>query len=409
MLTRHHFSRATIALTACLTLLLAAASAAHAQGPTFTGTNSLSWGTPRSGAWQSGAPYYAQTAASPVGINWMQATIDGSVVQTCVAGCSGGTLSMNLPTTRFADGEHQVMVSATDNGGASSYLTWTLRVDNTAPAPPANVGIEGGVGWRAQPGLRASWANPAQPLAPLNGVTYRLCPVEADSSDPTQAAAGKARCVQDTLTGDSVLPWEPGPMPTVLPDGLSLPAPGRWTLRVWLRDAAGNQNPDAAAVIGGLGYDPTPPQVAGFLAAGPERSRARDGRGRRRRRPRQRRLNRSPTRRQQRVAITGHAGHAGRPNRACRRRVAAARSLHAARHGAQRRRAATGHRPQHRRIGQVAQASDPARRKDPSRPTGRSGLPRPGQTPPVSVRARPARAGQTWTSDHLARPRELAA
>ena len=38
----------------------------------------------------------------------------------------------------------------------------------------------------------------------------------------------------------------PGPVPTTLPDSFKLPRPVTWTLRVWLVDAAGNGNQDAA-------------------------------------------------------------------------------------------------------------------------------------------------------------------
>lgn len=268
--TRHRTRMITM-LMASLALLLATAAAASAQYPAFPGGGNMSFGSPQSGAWQSGAPLYAVTAHSPAGMSSMRVTIDGNVVQTessCGAACPTATLSTNLPTTAYPDGEHGVVVSATDANGSTSQFSWTLRVDNTAPAPPRDVLVDGGAGWRAQPGLHASWLNPDQRFAHLFGLTYRVCPVQADSFDAGEAAAGKARCVQDTI-GDEGMSWVPRPMPTTLPDGLQLPGPGLWTLRVWARDSAGNQNPDAAAVVTGLGYDPTPPQVAGFVGQDP--------------------------------------------------------------------------------------------------------------------------------------------
>lgn len=263
-----HLARTLLVLFTGLGVPLGITSAANAQYPTFPGGADASYGSPRSGAWQNGAPGYSVAAYSPAGIQSILVTIDGRPVQRqepCGAGCpTTATLTTNLPTTSYPDGEHQVVVSATDAGGASNQFAWTLRVDNTPPAPPGGLGVVGRVGWRAQPELQASWANPAQRFAPLYGVHYQLCPAEADSGN----AAAKARCVQDTI-GEVPMFWAPGPMPTSLPAGLRLPGPGLWNLRVWFGDSAGNQNPDAAAVVSGLGYDPTPPEVKGFVAQDP--------------------------------------------------------------------------------------------------------------------------------------------
>ena len=257
---------AAITFTAALTLSFA--GSVHAQGPTIT--LETPEGTAASGAWVSGATPFNADAASPNGIRTMRTLIDGQVDQDATFPCDYGYpgvppcrnryLSYFLPTTRYRDGVHTLTTEATDAYGAANAVSIPLRIDNTPPAPPSDVAVAGGTGWRSSPARSISWTNPVQQFAPLSAARYRLCPVEAESSDPRLAAQARARCVAGEVAGANA---------TKLPDAFLLPSPGAWNLRAWLVDAAGNANEDAAAVVPGLGYDPTPPVVTGFAAQDP--------------------------------------------------------------------------------------------------------------------------------------------
>ena len=84
--------------------------------------------------------------------------------------------------------------------------------------------------------------------APVAGAEWDLC--------PTPLAA--AKCTHGSMTASDVHTLE----------HLKLPAPGAYTLKLWLRDAAGNQDPRLAAPPVTLRYDDASPSAA-FLAPDP--------------------------------------------------------------------------------------------------------------------------------------------
>jgi hypothetical protein len=224
-------------------------------------------GTGASGDWVAGTPPVIIDAADNTGIRDTQLLIDGGQRRAVSHGCdyrypvpcSNQHTALDAPTTIFADGPHTLTVQAVDAAGNTGAVSRQLLIDNAAPSTPQGVDVAGGVGWGAQETRRVSWTNPQQRFAPITAARYRLCPAEADSSDPGVAAKAKAACVSGQQPGRDV---------SEIPE-LELPTPGLWTLRLWLVDAAGNADPDAATVIGGLGYDPTPPEVAGFAEQDP--------------------------------------------------------------------------------------------------------------------------------------------
>ena len=92
---------------------------------------------------------------------------------------------------------------------------------------------------------------------------------------------------------------------------LAVPGEGMWMLRrLWLQDAAGNQNPAAAVKVNGLGFDATPPTGVAFADEHPDdparlRVRAADDCVRD-----HRRRDRGAPRRRAGVAAAEHPGHA---------------------------------------------------------------------------------------------------
>jgi hypothetical protein len=152
------------------------------------------------------------------------------------------------------------VVEATDSFGAVARTSTTVRVDNHAPIAPSQLSVDGGTGWRAGPARSVSWANPSQQHAPIAALHYRLRPAGVDSAGAQLVGPAKAACVAKQLTGAQLAGASAD---------IELPTPGLWSLRVWLVDAAGNANPDAATVVGDLGFDPTPPQVVGFTTQDP--------------------------------------------------------------------------------------------------------------------------------------------
>ena len=90
------------------------------------------------------------------------------------------------------------------------------------------------------------WSNPPGQVAPIARARYRLCPAAA------------ATCVDGSRRGHRTS--------TAL--RLSVPAPGEYTLRVWLEDAAGNHDPDRASDPVALRFDDEAP-AAVFEATDP--------------------------------------------------------------------------------------------------------------------------------------------
>jgi hypothetical protein len=215
----------------------------------------------RSG-WKHGNPTIVVNATDNTGIQRTVLFIDGNQLGAIDHGCNFAAAvpcantsdEMRMALAGLPDGEHRVAAHAADAAGNVGGAEQPVLVDNTAPAPPQNVAISGGAGWQADKTRRISWTNPAQEFAPIAAIRYTLCPVEADSTDRQIASTARKSCVEDTKSEDNV---------SALP-ALELPKPGLYTLKAFLVDSAGNANPENAVRIDNLGYDPTPPTVAGI-------------------------------------------------------------------------------------------------------------------------------------------------
>jgi hypothetical protein len=200
--------------------------------------------------WVSGTRRVSFDASDNTGIKEVRALIDGQQVARDGRGCDPTLKTcpnwpgagLDVATGQgIADGVHDLTLEARDRGDNVAQASRKVRIDNTAPAAPLDVSVTGGEGWRRTNGFEVAWTSPAQDAAPIAGLEYRLCPAGGD----------EAKCVSGSRAGTDIRSL----------DKLEVPAPGDWTLTLWLRDAAGNARAETAAPGVHLRLDPDPPAV----------------------------------------------------------------------------------------------------------------------------------------------------
>jgi hypothetical protein len=219
------------------------------------------------GGWQRGGQGVSISAGDVgSGVRFAETTLDGARVgltelpcaKVSIAGewratamrpCGTGAQALHsVATTGFSDGPHSVSACVVDfaaNAGCAPART--VLIDNNPPAHPRAVALAGEEGWRRIDDFDLTWTDPDQgPASPIAGAGWRLVGPGAYDSG-AQFAAGRDRAALDDLT---------------------VPAAGEYTLRLWLRDEAGNEAP-AAAVELPLRFDDVPPGVA-FATADPD-------------------------------------------------------------------------------------------------------------------------------------------
>jgi hypothetical protein len=212
---------------------------------------SLSWtgGGLLSDGWVKGVQGVIFDASDNVGIRETHLYVDGNEVgargkpcdYTLRVPCPQGGDSYGLDTATIRpDGTHTLAALVVDTAGNASQISHTIRVDNRAPPQPQEVAVEGGEGWRSRNGFRLTWRNPADPDgSPLTGANYLICP------------AGGGDC----LGGAQDLA-DPGSA------NIRVPEAGEYVARVWLRDAAGNEDQRTAGPSVVLRFDDEAPDLA---------------------------------------------------------------------------------------------------------------------------------------------------
>ncbi len=161
----------------------------------------------------------------------------------------GGGASHFIATTAFSDGPHAARGCTTDFAeNTSCTVPHTVLIDNNAPAHPRSTALVGGDGWRRVNDFDLGWENPGQgPASPIAGAGWRLSgPAGFDSGVRFAAGAGRTSLAN-----------------------LAAPASGTYSLQVWLRDAAGNED-GATAVTVSLRFDDIAPSLAFAVAEGTE-------------------------------------------------------------------------------------------------------------------------------------------
>jgi hypothetical protein len=244
--------KATGSLQAVATLYSATVLLEDSVGPTIDSPDGPLWAD----GWHGGIETVRFGASDSSGISETHVTAEGNRLVKNVRQCDdtrpvpcpqgGDQLSVDTSTIR-PDGPHTIGLEAVDTAGNVTAITKRVMIDNTAPAPPVAIALDGGYGWRRTNSFSVRWAEPSDDGgAPVAGALYELCP-----------AAGGG-CVTGERSGDDITSLE----------GFEVPGPGDWVLRVWLRDAAGNADPRTAADPIDLRFDNEAPQAA-FLPQDP--------------------------------------------------------------------------------------------------------------------------------------------
>ena len=199
--------------------------------------------------WVSGPRDVAFDASDGSGIRETVVRVDGHEVKRNLkrcdylvrAPCPQEGFATTIETAAIApDGRHRLSLEAIDTGGNPTVIERDVYVDNTAPGPPQDLTLVGGDGWRADNAFDVRWTNPREEeVAPLAGAEYELCPVGSD------------RCIRGSRSGSGLAAIE----------DLSVPAPGEYVLKVWLRDEAGNHDARTAAPAVHLRFDGLAPDL----------------------------------------------------------------------------------------------------------------------------------------------------
>ncbi len=146
-----------------------------------------------------------------------------------------------VDTTAFSDGTHTVVHCTADFAGNGACTgDHTVRIDNNPPAHPRSPRLAGGEAWRRTDDFDLAWENPDQgPASPIAGASWRIV-----------GSAGY----------DTGVRFAPGRDRNWLAD-LEVPGAGAYSLQLWLRDEAGNEEPGTAVTVP-LRLDDVRPQVA---------------------------------------------------------------------------------------------------------------------------------------------------
>jgi hypothetical protein len=224
--------------------------------PALSGGRGNLW---TSNGWLAGSQAIGFDASDGAGIQEADVLVDGrSVLQqrnscdfTYATPCGQASIDQSFVTAAFGvDGPHTLTLAATDAAGNPSSVARTVYIDNSPPDAPQNVAVVGGDDWRSSDDFTVNWTSaPPASGAPVAGAEWDLCPT------PTTTTAS---CAHGSANGAAL---------TSLTH-LKLPAPGAYTLKLWLRDAAGNQDDRLAAPPVTLRYDDASPNLA-FLAPDP--------------------------------------------------------------------------------------------------------------------------------------------
>lgn len=171
-----------------------------------------------------------------------KAFIDGEWRATRMQPCpTGAADEVTVQTTNFSDGPHELTRCATDFAGNGACLPPVgVLIDNHPPASPRGLSLVGGESWRRVDNFDFTWSNPDQgPASPIGGAYWRITGPAGYDTGVKPATGRDISSLADR----------------------TVPRPGIFTLRIWLRDEAGNAD-SATAVELPMRLDDVPPGVA---------------------------------------------------------------------------------------------------------------------------------------------------
>ena len=183
--------------------------------------------------WSQGTLPLALASSDTTGISATRVYADGSLIASLQRSCSYDRPrpcsdepdgAVGLPTAGLEDGAHQIAVGGVDAAGneTRAQRAVPLLVDNNAPAAP--VGLASPAPSSTENRFAARWSLPADTGSSIVNARYQLC----------QSGVCGAVQTAPSLTAA---------------DGLALPAEGDASLRVWLVDGAGHEDPGTAATL----------------------------------------------------------------------------------------------------------------------------------------------------------------
>jgi hypothetical protein len=203
------------------------------------------------GGWKRGVVDVTVTADDNSGVCQIASFVDDTrqeiplardqyaLKQCAPGGVNGYPISWN--TVDWADGPHRAAVMAWDAAGRATGWGWhTFYTDNNAPAAPSNLSIDGGEDWSPSNSRTIRWTNPSQgPGSGIAGARVQVC------------RTGTSDCRVSDHGGGGVVSGVGG-----------FAGPGDYTVRVALRDAAGNFDPGALSNGVRLRFDDVAPGEA---------------------------------------------------------------------------------------------------------------------------------------------------
>jgi len=201
------------------------------------------------GGWRRGTQGFSFAAEDNVGIKASVVDVDGRYLErrektcnyTLVIPCPQGGDTYPLHTETLADGPHTLTLRVIDTADNVETVERTILIDNSPPDQPEGLTVEGGEGWRSKNAFRLRWRNPSEPgSAPITGASYELCPADGGT------------CRTATKDGDGI---------TEIAD-VKVPRKGDYIARLWLRDAAGNEDRRTAGQRLRLRFDDDAPELA---------------------------------------------------------------------------------------------------------------------------------------------------
>jgi hypothetical protein len=219
----------------------------------------MSGGTALAPGWRRGVVTVGAHASDNVGIRYIDAVLAGRRLDarsntcdhTLAVPCPSLSSPLSIDTSVVPDGRQTLLVRGQDSADNWTTASRSILVDNNAPAGPIDLSLVGGEYWRASNSFSLTWKNLSQaPGSGIAGAETAVCPAE------NRPEVWKG-CVYRRFK-------QPHQSRVT---GLTVPGPGNWVGRVWLRDAAGNHDRRTAQSVP-LRLDNNPP-VLSFSAQNP--------------------------------------------------------------------------------------------------------------------------------------------